>query len=291
MLLYGPEENSVRYYTFFTSDNLLKWEKGQSIPGFFECPDMFELPVDNNANEKKWVIINGDGRYCLGDFDGKEFRQETGLLSVDYGRNFWATMTWGEGMPGISRRIQVTWMRYMEKVVLDMPFNQQHSYPCDLTLHKTTDGIRLFREPIPEISKLYKKSHRFDSGNVKEGDTNYFTEINDSVIDMSVEFDLEHSNCSRFILSVRGHFITCDMQEHKLNILGCPYVFAKGQKDLRLRVLSDKLSIEVFVDGGRASFTNMAMPVDAIAPLNLRVDGGQLHIKEASVNEIKSMWE
>ena len=57
MLLYGPEANGVRHYTLFRSKNLLQWEKLHSFPGFYECPDMFELPVDGSAETKfsPWI--------------------------------------------------------------------------------------------------------------------------------------------------------------------------------------------------------------------------------------------
>lgn len=47
----------------YTSKNLKQWtyasEFGQgqgSHGGVWECPDLFELPVDGNPNQKKWVM-------------------------------------------------------------------------------------------------------------------------------------------------------------------------------------------------------------------------------------------
>jgi fructan beta-fructosidase len=37
----------------------------------------------------------------------------------------------------------------------DVPFNQQISFPCELTLHSTPNGLRVFREPIREIARLH----------------------------------------------------------------------------------------------------------------------------------------
>ena len=291
MLLYGPEEKGVHYYTLFSSVNLLQWEKIHSFPGFYECPDMFELPV-RGSNESKWVVINGDGRYCLGSFDGREFKRETELLSVDHGRNFYATMTWGEGLPGSpARRIQAAWMRYWEKVMLNMPFNQQHACLCDLSLRQTEEGIRLFREPIPELARLYAATHTFQGGDVLVGETDFFASLRGDVFDACILVDLSRSKCGNFTLSVRGHYITFAVAERRLNVLGCNYVLPEQQDTLSLRILSDTLSIEVFVDEGRASFSNVALPVDAVAPLRLYSEGGPLRVISASVHEIKSMWE
>ena len=292
MLLYGPEEKGVRHYTLFASDNLLKWEKLHSLQGFYECPDMFELPVAGTDHETKWVVINGDGRYCLGTFDGREFKPETELLAVDHGRNFYATMTWGEGIPGAPvRRIQTAWMSYWDKVTLDMPFNQQLSFPCDLSLRCTEEGIRLFCEPIPELAKLYTTEEVFKGRDVLVGDNDFFVGLSDDVFDVQIVLDLSHSKSHSFTLSVRGHYIAGDLTERRLNVLGRPYEWAVGQKSLALRILSDKLSIEVFVDDGRASFTNIALPVDAVAPLRLRIAEGSLRVVTAQIHGVKSMWE
>ena len=38
----------------------------------------------------------------------------------------------------------------------DMPFNQEVSFPCELTLHHTPKGLRVFRQPIREIELLHQ---------------------------------------------------------------------------------------------------------------------------------------
>lgn len=37
-----------------------------------------------------------------------------------------------------------------------MPFNQQVSFPCELTLHTTPTGLRLYRAPIRDIKLLHQ---------------------------------------------------------------------------------------------------------------------------------------
>ena len=45
-------------YALFTSPNLKEWSKLCDIPPFGagECPDMFSLPVDGDAQHAKWVF-------------------------------------------------------------------------------------------------------------------------------------------------------------------------------------------------------------------------------------------
>ena len=154
MVLYGPPENS---YLLFESKNLLQWKKiGQPIPDMYECPDMFPLALDGNPARTKWVIVDGAGAYQIGTFDGARFRAETKKRPGDYGRNFYATMSW-VGMPEQDgRRVQVAWMRGGSYP--GMPFNQQISFPSELTLRTGADGIRLCRNPVREIASLYQDS-------------------------------------------------------------------------------------------------------------------------------------
>lgn len=73
----------------YSSANLREWtfmsEFGpeNGVAGVWECPDLFELPVDGDSNNKKWVMIinlnpggptGGSGnQYFIGNFDGERF--------------------------------------------------------------------------------------------------------------------------------------------------------------------------------------------------------------------------
>ena len=52
---------------------------------FWECPDLFELEVDGEPGNKKWVMLIGQGpnrvQYFLGSFDGKQFRPDPEVVS------------------------------------------------------------------------------------------------------------------------------------------------------------------------------------------------------------------
>jgi len=83
----------------------------------------------------KWVLIQGNGNYSIGTFDGTEFKEETARYACDIGPTFYATQTWGNTDTGDGRRIQAAWMR--DSTFPEMPFNQQVSFPCELTLRST----------------------------------------------------------------------------------------------------------------------------------------------------------
>ena len=88
-----PPANSwrmVRYelsgFAFYSSQNLFDWTHLSRLDGFYECPDLCRLPVDGDRSEMKWVLIDGDGTYYVGEFDGTRFLPQSEKLQVNYGK-------------------------------------------------------------------------------------------------------------------------------------------------------------------------------------------------------------
>lgn len=132
------------------------------------CVDFFQLLLDGNENNKKWVMIFIDGSNIIGDFDGSvsytledkpahtKDRQTSLVIIKHHRENYYATMTF-ENVPG-DRRVQMTWMY---KDIPGMPFNQQVTLPSELSLHSTSDGPRLGINRIKELDSLRKKTHKW----------------------------------------------------------------------------------------------------------------------------------
>ena len=90
-------QGSYQGIRFYTSTNLKNWV---SIPGFgsygnrtgfWECPDFFKLPVDNDSSQMKWVLMHSvppTAQYFIGDFNGERFKWEgkapSGILIDDF---------------------------------------------------------------------------------------------------------------------------------------------------------------------------------------------------------------
>jgi fructan beta-fructosidase len=67
-----------RFLYIFTSPNLKDWTYQSKLPNFYECPELFELPVDGDPANTKWVIYGANGDYLVGAFDGQVFTPESG---------------------------------------------------------------------------------------------------------------------------------------------------------------------------------------------------------------------
>jgi len=80
MVVTRPIDRSIEIYS---SDNLLDWTYQSTFSGYganrevWEVPDLFQLPVNGNQSDKKWVMTCGMGpnrmQYWVGDFDGSTF--------------------------------------------------------------------------------------------------------------------------------------------------------------------------------------------------------------------------
>jgi fructan beta-fructosidase len=53
------------------------------------------------------VLVRGNGKYSVGEFDGREFRAETPQRPCDLGPNFYATQSWGDIAGQDGRRVQI----------------------------------------------------------------------------------------------------------------------------------------------------------------------------------------
>jgi fructan beta-fructosidase len=59
LVLYNENYNAV-----YNSKDLKSWEYKSKVDGFYECPELFELPVDGNPNNRKWVMYGASGNYA-----------------------------------------------------------------------------------------------------------------------------------------------------------------------------------------------------------------------------------
>jgi fructan beta-fructosidase len=98
---------------FYSSNDLKSWTKmsrfnGES--GFHECPDMFQLAVDGDEKNTRWVLHDaGRNGYMIGQFDGSKFTPDNyAHYKIDYGPNFFAAQSFSN-FPD-NRRVQITWM-------------------------------------------------------------------------------------------------------------------------------------------------------------------------------------
>jgi len=147
-----------RCLAFYESKNLRQWTRVGAFTdsdrgAVYECPDMFQLPVADKPGESRWIIQAAQNRYFIGQFDGKTFHKESGPHGTQHGA-FYAAETVSDAPDG--RRIQIGWAltdTYLQKFP-DQIVNMAFTLPHELTLRKTSDGLRIFYSPVKELEQL-----------------------------------------------------------------------------------------------------------------------------------------
>ena len=280
-------------YGLFRSRDLKSWELLQEIgPGawYWECPDMFEMPLDGDPARKKWLLVKGSGDYIVGSFDGERFKPETEPIRIHWHNTYYGAQSFNDAPGG--RRVQIGWMSTGDKaarpnVYPGMPFNQQMSFPRELTLRSTPDGPRVFRQPVAEIAKLYTKTHDLGARALAPGD-NALASIAPGLLDIECELDLQQAK--RLSLKCRSAELSYDVKSEKLRLFRADPTLKLKDGRLSLRVLIDRTSIEAFVNGGEADVSSVYFPDMADPTLSLTVEGGPVQIHRLAVHELRSIW-
>jgi fructan beta-fructosidase len=278
------ETGSRQGIAFYTSTDLKHWTFQSKIDGFFECPDLFELAVDGNAGQKRWVLHAADGKYVLGNFDGREFHVTSGKdkRQVWYG-NFYAAQSFSNTPD--HRRIQIGWANGV--TFPGMPFNQQMTLPVHLTLRSAEDGPRLFAEPVEELSSLRGKEHEWPRFELAPG-VNPLGDLKGDLFEILVDFS--PAGAVAFELDLRGVPIVYDTLKQELACKGVKAPLNPREGRIRFRVFLDRGSIEVFGNDGRVAMSIASIPDDANRSIGVFSRGGPTQVRSLVAHELRSAW-
>ena len=280
--VFDQDREHGRNIAIYTSKDLKKWERQSNVPGYFECAEIFELPVDRDPKKTKWVIYAADARYAIGHFDGKKFTPEhKGKHRVHWGQ-YYASQCFSN--PPDGRVVQIGWARIN---IPDMPFNQTFTVPTNLTLHTTEDGVRMFATPIKELEALRKPSPKTAENKqlTAEAPAVQF-DVKDQLFDIVVT--LKKGTAAKGVLRFGSSAATYDFAGQKLDEM--PLKMKDGQ--VTFRVLVDRPMYELIGGGGACFKTSgrrdMGKPIGTIS---LTAEGGSLTVESLKVYQMKSAWK
>lgn len=272
-------------HTIYTSNNLKEWTYQSHTEGFYECPELFELAVDGNPENTKWVMYGASGSYAIGDFDGQRFYWESGKHRYKSGK-LYAAQTFNNIPESDGRRIQMAWGRISFP---GMPFNQMMLFPTKLSLQTTSRGIRLHCEPIEEIEKLHTKKYQWN--NLSKEAMNEKLKVIDGD-KLHIKCEIETIDSPKFGLMIDGNKQICDILNGDF-FNDAPYVMDANSKTIKLEIIVDKTSIETFVDGGRLYYI-MAKDLNStekgIEFWTIGKDN-KINIKNLEIYELKTIWD
>ncbi|MCX6867529.1 MAG: SUMF1/EgtB/PvdO family nonheme iron enzyme [Verrucomicrobia bacterium] len=273
-----PQKEVGKNAAFYTSTNLKDWTKQSHLPGYYECTDLFQLAVDGDAKNTRWVVFAADAKYAVGRFDGKTFTPEhEGKHQVHYGP-YYASQTFDNSPDG--RRIQIGWVQ----VESPGPYNQHFSFPHCLTLHKTDDGIRMCATPIKEIETLRAKTN---TAQPQKLDANKPVDLPVGSDLLDIRLTVEVGTAATIELSMPGGVVKYDVKAGKLNEAEMKPVDGK----ITLQVLVDRALREIVGNGGRV-YISGAGPGKKVDVKNISVTatGGDAKLVQFEAHELKSIW-
>ena len=296
MVLYRKPNNKEKQkgVSFYTSTNLIDWELKSHITGFFECPDLIELPVNNRADDKKWVLFDGDGSYEIGTFDGEKFNPESDKMQSDWGKNYYATQTWSNIPESDGRAIQIAWMRGGEYPA--MPFNGQMTFPSELSLKKYIDGIKLIRKPIKEIQLLHEKGEVWENKNLIPGIAkNLVKGTKGDCFHIIGTFKIKTADSFGFVVRLdkkdNGTEIIYNTKTSTLTCMDKSAVIEPIDGGIKLEILVDRSSIEIYANDGKVVMSSCFLPAKDANGLVLFNTGGEILVEKLEIYPMKSIWQ
>ena len=284
MILY-LEGNAFR---FLNSPDLKTWTTLHDIvvPGCAECPDFFEMSVDGEPGVNKWIWTSADDHYLIGSFDGQHFVAEYMTNTGVAGGNYYAVQTYS-GIPG-GRRIQLSWMK--DGQYPDMPFNQQMSFPYELKLRRFGSSLKLCSLPVKEIASIQREPKTWTGVILKPGE-NALSGLSGELWDIQAEF--EAGEASELGFTFRGHTVTYSSRNARSGRLSNGTVSAginTAGKPVKLRILVDRTTVEVFANDGEVVMPVCFVPkVDDPTP-KMILTRGSARISSLQAYELKSIW-
>jgi len=168
-----------------------------------------------------------------------------------------------------------------------MPFNQQMGFPCELTLRRVPEGLRLFREPVREIAFLRTNTQEW-SDKVLAPNQNLIAAESGDLFDIRADIDL--GQASRIGIKIRGESLEYSVTDRRLSCLGQSAPLDLIKDSLQLQILVDRSSLEVFANGGRISMSTCFLPRQRENPIELSAQGGPANIRKLTVHSLRSIW-
>ncbi|KAJ5754521.1 Extracellular exo-inulinase inuE [Penicillium manginii] len=301
------------------------------VGGVWECPNLFPFDLDNDESKTKWVMIVGlnpggppgtvgsGTQYFIGSFDGTKFTPDDESVYpgnktsnwMDWGPDYYATTSFN-GLPSTDHTV-IGWMnnwQYGTKIPA-YPWHGAMTAPRHLSLKTINEKPTLIQQPneawksIESQGKHSSTWKTFNQGSKDLGPVG-------KTLDVELEFSA--SDASKFGIIVqatsdwkeqtaigydfKGKQIFVDrtksgdvsFDETFASVYHAPLI-PNSDGTVRLRILVDWSSIEVFGGDGEATLTAQIFPSKNATFAQLFSDGGDTRNVQLGVRRVSSTWK
>ncbi len=323
------DRHKVRFYG---STDLIKWTQlsefgpeGAHPVSNWECPDLFELPIEGEPGRSKWIleVDSGTGhpwggsgcQYFVGEFDGKKFTNDNPselALWLDWGRDFYAAQSYSDVPQSDGRRIVIGWISnwMYARQMPTSPWRGAQSIPRELRLERSSEGLRLTQRPVRELEKLRYDGLTLKNLSVAEANRAlHDANFRGSVIEIEAEiavgeadevgFRVLEGEAERTLVGFTADPAEAFVDRTKSGKVDFDPTFA-GRHAARLQardgrvslhLLVDRSVVELFAGGGSAAITDRVFPSPSSTGLSLYAVGGQARIVELKAFKLRSVWD
>lgn len=289
-----PEtDERTRGFSVYNSKDGHNWTFESHIPGFRGTPELFELLANNRPEEAKWILMEGNGSYVVGTFNGKVYTPESIRMKSDFGNEYLSPRNIANLPEGESRMLQIGFLSGVQRS--ENSWIGQAAFPSELSLKRFHNGLFLIRQPISEIEELLGKRTRWEMVNLIPGiNKNLIKKVKGDRVLIKGTFDLK--TCDSFGLMIRlgkkspGTELIYNVRRQTLSMLGQTIPLEPVDNKIYLEILIDRSSVEVYANNGRAVLSSSFFPASDALNYLLYNTGGELMVEKLEVFELKQIW-
>lgn len=255
-------------------------------------------------------------QYFVGDFDGNHFKNENPsdkVLWTDYGRDFYAAVSWSDIPSTDSRRLWLGWMSNWQYAndVPTSPWRSATSIPRELKLKAFTEGVRVVQTPVKELETIRGTSKKWKNLTISPASHNVLAGQSGEAYEINAEFKVSPDSAAEFGFKIRTgekQFtkVGYDRRNAKLfvdrsksgNVTFNP-AFDTGKETaplkpvngkVKMRIFVDRSSVEVFGNDGQQVITDVILPDRSSKGLELYAANGDVKVKSLRIHPLKKVW-
>jgi len=311
-----PDEHIVQFYS---SKNLKQWEHlsdfgpaGDYI-SIWECPDLLQVPIENEPGKKKWVLINSPQtgmQYFVGEFDGTKFTNENPADKIyrpDYGPDYYAAVTYN--LPAAQQPILLGWANNWAYAndIPTFPWRGAMALPRNLRLKNVNGEWLLIQKPVDALKKL--RTDPVELKNISVAGKKKIS-IKSQQFEMEISFQPVANSTAGVHLAIGKQnvfVIGYDASSQKLFVdrSGCTNnsfnkkfgSLSRNETSLtplngkiKLHIFFDNSIVEVFANDGETVMTTQIFPGENDNGVELFSEGGTTKFESVKLWKMRSAW-
>jgi fructan beta-fructosidase len=273
-------------FGFFSSTNLLNWTQTSTFtfPNVIEVPELFQLPLDGNTNNLKWIFYAGAGHYYVGQFDGSSFTAQYGPFSIRGGNCFAAGQTFNNMPASDGRRIL---MANATGNYPNMPFNCGMDFPVQLTLQTTGSTPLIYVNPVNEVALLRNSTNVWPAQALPNG-VNVMSNTTGEAFELDAKF--QPGTSAQVTFNLGGTPATYNNINQRIDCEGITNALSPSNGVVELHFLVDRGFLEIYANAGLLYMPMSTTPVAGQQPLSLVASGTGAQLVSMNLYNLGSAW-